>query len=331
MRRAFLLATWLAASVVAAPAGAQDGAVPSSADASARFDRGATFYREGDYAAALIEFKRAYELSPNWQVLFNIGQSYFQLRDYANALVTLQRFASEGGDRIAKEDRMTLDSELPDLAGRVGRVAIVSNLAGATVSVDDQPVGTTPLRDPLLVNAGSRQISAAYDGRTPVSQRVAMGGGDNVVVRLNFPPVAPSPVPAPGVSHTDRQVAQPLTGAPAVVSFLVAAGGVAVGSVFAIRAMNDKASLDRACAPGGACPASSQPDINALMRDSTFSTVGFGAGIACFVAGIAFWAASRAPSAAAESSTRSVPRGAAHGEAPAIRLRLAPGVVAGTF
>src|SRR5207249_11427960 len=66
---------------------------------------------EGDYSAALIEYKRAYDASPHWQVLFDIGQSYFQLRDYANALLTLQRFVSEGGDRIGREDRATLRSE----------------------------------------------------------------------------------------------------------------------------------------------------------------------------------------------------------------------------
>ena len=134
-------------------AGAQSRASSSTQapDAGTHFDRGATFYSEGDYGAALIEFKRAYELSPHWQVLFNIGQSYFQLRDYANALVTLQRFANEGGDRIDRDDRATIDNELPDLANRVARVTVSSNLAGATISVDDQVVGVEP-----VARAGAR-------------------------------------------------------------------------------------------------------------------------------------------------------------------------------
>ena len=64
-----------------------------------------TFYNEADFPAALVEFKRAYALAPAWQVLFNIGQSYFQLRNYADALVTLTRFVDEGRDRVPEARR----------------------------------------------------------------------------------------------------------------------------------------------------------------------------------------------------------------------------------
>src|SRR5262245_61950348 len=48
------------------------------AEAKQRFDRGYELYEEGEYPLALIEFNRAYELVPNYKVLYNIGQVCIQ-------------------------------------------------------------------------------------------------------------------------------------------------------------------------------------------------------------------------------------------------------------
>src|SRR5271163_3770938 len=85
------IAAILALALVSAPlpSAAQGNGAPSGADAVAQarqhFTRGVRLYEEDDFRTALIEFNRAYEIAPNWQVLYNIGQAYYQLRDYANA------------------------------------------------------------------------------------------------------------------------------------------------------------------------------------------------------------------------------------------------------
>ena len=309
-----LIASSLAFSLaVASSAAARDRPdlpPPHTTEAGAHFDRGATLYMEGDYAAALVEFKRAYDASPAWQVLFNIGQCYFQLRDYANALVTLQRFAAEGGDHIGKDDRATLDAELPDLVSRVARVSVSSNLEGATVSVDDQVVGTTPLKSPVLVSIGMRKIAATREGRAPVQQKLALGAGDTATVRLDFAPVAlpPAPLPVSREPALDRPAQRAPNYVPAYVSFVVAAGGVAAGSIFGSLAIDDKTSLDRVCMPSGACPASAETNIRALSRDGTISTVGFGVGLAAFTAGVVLWLTAR-PSSATTASPQYGPGG----------------------
>ena len=304
---------------------AQSRPAPRS-EASAHFERGTTFYAEGDYSAALVEFKRAYELAPTFQVLFNIGQSYFQLRDYANALTTLQRFADEGRDRIGKDDRATLDAELPDLTNRVARATITSNLDGATVSIDDQVVGTTPLASPVLVSAGSRRITASFQGRETVERRVPVGGGDALTVRLDFPPVSAPSAPSPHApTRTAAQTTSP-NYLPAYVGWVVGAAGVAVGSIFGAMALDDKSTLDRSCTAAGACPANSQHPIDVLSRDSTLSTVGFGLGLVGLATGTVLWLTARG--AAPSGDAR--PPGAALVDTPA-RLRIGPGFVAGRF
>jgi hypothetical protein len=324
MRRVFLpLAVSLALLLAMSTASAQSGGQVRARDAGSHFDRATTFYSEGDYAAALVEFKRAYEASPAWQVLFNIGQSYFQLRDYANALAALQRFASDGGERISKDDRATLDAELPDLADRVAKVTVTSNLEGATISVDDQVIGPTPLRDPVLMSAGSRRITATYEGRATVQQRIGVGGRDVLAVRLVFPPIVTSPPAALREEWpvVDRRSPTSRSYLPTYLSFLVAGGGLVVGSIFGVMAVQEKASLDRVCTPSKACPMNSQSDINSLMRSGTISTVGFGVGITGVVTGVVLWLAIRASSTGESSSP---PRSSGG-------VKLGPGLLTGSF
>ena len=168
--------------VFTASAAAAQGPAPALAPAEAtseartHFDRGVAFYDESDYAAALVEFKRAYALAPTWQVLFNIGQAYFQIRNYALALVTLTRFLEEGHDRIPEARRATVEAERADLANRVGHANIESNRPGATITIDDEEVGVTPLGGPALVSVGLRKVKAMAPGNQP-ARRGGLGVG----------------------------------------------------------------------------------------------------------------------------------------------------------
>ncbi len=96
---ALLLASLLAAATAGSPATA---AAPPSGDAvsAARdhFQRGVELFREGDFAAALVEFRRTDELAPTYKLSYNIGQACFELRDYACALSAFRRYLKGGGD-----------------------------------------------------------------------------------------------------------------------------------------------------------------------------------------------------------------------------------------
>ena len=80
MRRTLLIAITLFVYSVS-PARADDpkkDAPPvasKSDEASQHFRSGVAFYKDHDFAAALVEFKRAYELVPNYGVLYNLGQN----------------------------------------------------------------------------------------------------------------------------------------------------------------------------------------------------------------------------------------------------------------
>jgi tetratricopeptide (TPR) repeat protein len=83
-----------------APQGGAPQTAEAAREARERFQRGVELYKEGDYRAALLEFRHAYRLSPNPVVLFNIAQSHYELRDYAGA-----KTAFETSPRAAPRSR----------------------------------------------------------------------------------------------------------------------------------------------------------------------------------------------------------------------------------
>jgi hypothetical protein len=267
-------------SLHAGPARAEEvnPAQPSAdavAQARSHFTHGVKLYEEDDFRAAVIEFNRAYELAPNWAVLYNVGQSYYQLRDYANALRILEKYEALGAASIPADRRAQVEKEVVELRGRLAHVAVLSNVVGAEILMDDAVLGQTPLPATQVVGAGRHTFRAAKTGYIAASQILDVAGGDNLTVTLTLAEATKAVEPA------ERTVSF----APAIASLVVGGVGIVTGSVFGALALGDKSSLKTECR-GTACPSSAQPDISAFSRDGAISTVGFvvgGVGIAASV------------------------------------------------
>src|SRR4051812_21766349 len=64
-------------------------------DPKVRFQHGVDFFRDGDSRAAVIEFRRAYELSPTPRVLYNWGGASLEAQDSPAAQSALRRYLDE--------------------------------------------------------------------------------------------------------------------------------------------------------------------------------------------------------------------------------------------
>jgi hypothetical protein len=196
--------------------------VDSAKDAESHFRSGVVLYKDGDPSGALVEFKRAYELEPNYRVLYNIGQTYFQLQRYAEALTALASYLSAGGSQVPSARRSSVQEDIRQLHARVAQVDVRVSVDGAQVLVDDQPVGTSPIEGPVLVSLGHRRISASKVGWLPQERFVDVAAGDHATVSLELQtgtsPSAASP-PAPPmlvkVSATPAHPTQEATTSPA--------------------------------------------------------------------------------------------------------------------
>jgi hypothetical protein len=227
MRR--LLATLVLALslLAAAPAGA---AGDNSREAAKHFQRGVDLYNDGDFRGALVEFKKAYTVWPRANVLYDIGQTEYQLLDYASALRTMERYLAETGANAPH--RQEVESSVEVLRGRVGRIILTSDPA-CDVTIDDQPAGTTPLDGPILVSVGPRKLSITCAGPRSANKRVEVTAGETLRVELRAPsmPIAAVRAAMNGPAH-DAKPSQPgknfVTGW--IISGVLVAGTIAMGA-----------------------------------------------------------------------------------------------------
>src|SRR4051812_25846193 len=108
------------------PAPSADAATGTE-DARQHFADGLKLYKDGDFDAALVQFERAYAIKPNYKVLYNIAQTYFQLREYVEARDNMARYLKEGGSGIDPERQAAATKDLADLEKRVAKVTLTVN------------------------------------------------------------------------------------------------------------------------------------------------------------------------------------------------------------
>jgi tetratricopeptide (TPR) repeat protein len=167
-------------------------------EAQDRFRRGVSLYEEGDATGALVELERAYQLAPHFKILYNLAQISFQTRNYAAALQYFGRYLADGGDQILPARRREIENEIRSLKQRTGRIDVQVAEKGSEISIDDAPVGTSPLGAPVLANVGRHRVEVMSASGQRRSRHVALAGEETVTVSFDgagpLPPLAPAPI-----------------------------------------------------------------------------------------------------------------------------------------
>lgn len=197
--------------VFACVASLKSGLARADATSEARqhFDRALSLVDDAQMAEALIEFQRCYEIKPQYQVLYNIGQAYIALARPVEAHDFLERYLKEGGAAVPKNRRADVEKELVRQQARIAMVDLNVQPPGATVRVDNRTLGTAPLSEPVRVGVGTHVVAASLDGYAAAETNVTVAGEDRRVVELSLekiasvaevPPPAAPPVAAPIVA-----------------------------------------------------------------------------------------------------------------------------------
>lgn len=186
--------------VLAASGVSQAQSSDPKVEAMQRYERAMELHEEGNYQAALIELRKAYDLAPTYKLRYKIGQVCYRLQDYACALRSFEAYLSEGSREIESERRTEVQEEINLLRNQVGRIDIAANTFDAVVTIDDVVVGTTPLEEPVLVSIGKRKVTVTKPGRLPVTRVVEVAGGElkRLAVELTEPVVKTETVIQPG-------------------------------------------------------------------------------------------------------------------------------------
>jgi tetratricopeptide (TPR) repeat protein len=259
------------------------------ASAESHFERGVALYQEHAYDAALAEFQRAYEMAPRYEVLFNIAQVHYLLHEYAEALAAFERYLDEGAHELAQERRTYVMREIAALRERVGTLAVSTDVMGATVLLDDQELGTTPLA-PLVVNLGRHVLRVEHEGHRTITRRLNIASGQTERVALRLEPVTTpgdgSPVEVNAVRGR-RALLWTLGG-----GSLALAAGAGTGFALAYRGNRDlDANLKHVPADAGAIAADRQEVRRAALASDVLGIAAGVTALGCVIT----WAVTRKP------------------------------------
>lgn len=174
------------------PAEAAPAVVPLaealSGEAKEAYDSGKLLYADGDFAGAKLKFERAHELSKDARLLWNMAAAEKQQRRYDRVLTLVERYLSEGGDKLTEADRQEAKSLVEMVRALVADVTLTVNEPGAEISVDGEKVGESPLAAPLTLTQGERTFKVTKPGFRPFAKTQNVQGGTKVTLDVALEP-----------------------------------------------------------------------------------------------------------------------------------------------
>jgi tetratricopeptide (TPR) repeat protein len=173
----FVAIVGLAALAAARPGRAADD--PRGA-ARVHYARGLELASQNGYEGALREFNEAYALSPEFAVLYNIGQAHIALQHADAAIEALSRYLRDGAGRISPGRRAEVQAQIaylhaelpnPDLspeadAARSAAAAAGAAAGGALAAAADVAAGPTARAATLSVRCPEPGLKLTLDGKS---------------------------------------------------------------------------------------------------------------------------------------------------------------------
>ena len=241
------LAGFLAWGVVSAATPARAAEVKISDTARKHFNAGVALLRDPDgarYEEAYGEFKVAYEASPSWKILGNLGIAAMKLERDGEAIDAFTRYLAEGKKDIDASERADIERDLGTL--RASAVMLTLTTTPAEVKITDQrsPVQGTPIINRydsqagqlrLQVRPGHHVIVATLEGKPPLRFEFDAAPGSTQQHDFNFATAeSPAAVPAPAPAASGSATPPPATGERPVPTGVWI--GLAATGVFAVGA-----------------------------------------------------------------------------------------------
>jgi tetratricopeptide (TPR) repeat protein len=165
------------------------------AAAKSKYQQGAEAYSAGRFKDAVDLFLAADQLSPSAPLSFNIARAYEKLADDAGALRWYRDYLRRNPDASNASSVRPLIASLAESLRKKGvqQLTVLTSPAGATVTVDDQPVGVTPWTGELP--PGEHHLLLSLRGYADAEQNVSLAADQPLDTSLRLEQQAPSSVP----------------------------------------------------------------------------------------------------------------------------------------
>lgn len=166
-------------------------------EAAQHFERGLSLAKQKAYSEAIAEFNRAYQISPHFSVMYNLGQAYIAIDQPVYAVEAMRRYLAEGGAEVPPARREQVEDAILEQERRIASLTLRSELAGAVVRIDGSEVGRTPLAGPIRIGAGLHVVDASLPGYKGWEQRLALAGQERRTLDIRFEPAVVAVAPPP--------------------------------------------------------------------------------------------------------------------------------------
>jgi tetratricopeptide (TPR) repeat protein len=160
--------------------------VALSGPALEAYEAGRVLFLDGDYASALVKFRAAHEASGDARLLWNMAVCEKNRRRYARVLALVERYLAEGTSVTTSQDRREAEELLKIVQGFVTPLRVETSEAGATVLVDEEEIGKTPMDKPVLIDMGSRKIRITKAGFVDFSVQQTISGAEPVTIQAEL-------------------------------------------------------------------------------------------------------------------------------------------------
>ncbi|MCP4603828.1 MAG: tetratricopeptide repeat protein [Proteobacteria bacterium] len=154
-------------------------------EAKIHFKQGVDLYKEGEIEQAAIEFERAYEQHPSYKILYNLAQAEAELKQYSRALDAYSRYLSEGAQEVPEERQEEVKTEIDRLKTLVGYIEVNCSVEGATIMIDGERRGETPLTTPITVDLGQLELIITKDSKKLHREILRIAGGQEVTIEVS--------------------------------------------------------------------------------------------------------------------------------------------------
>lgn len=132
--------------------------------AKADYESGKLLFQDGDYTNAFKKFESGYAASNDPRLLWNMAACQKNLRHYGKVTVLVRKYIETGGDLISDQDRSEAKELLRAVEPLTSSVTFTVNEPDAEVFLDEESLGTTPLKAPVVTEVGPHKLRAKKDG-----------------------------------------------------------------------------------------------------------------------------------------------------------------------
>jgi hypothetical protein len=154
--------------------------------AQADYEAAKLLYGDGDFAGASLKFKQAFDASKDVRLLWNMAACEKNLRHYRKVYKLVERYVELGGSVLPESDKRDAADLLDAMKSYIARLKITVNEPDATISVDDEVIGMSPLMETVLLDMGARRIRITKPGFTEYSETMQAQGAGEIALTVKL-------------------------------------------------------------------------------------------------------------------------------------------------